>query len=204
MDFFFRGFVIGVSIAAPVGPIGLLCIQRTLTHGRAVGFISGLGAATADALYGSVAGFGIGAIAHFLLAERVWIHLIGGLMLLGLGLRGLRRTPSETPREAAPARSWGWSYGSILILTITNPMTVVSFMAIFAALGVANSAHVAATAGWTVAGVFSGSATWWFALSQAAGWLRNRFAPTHLVWVGRGSALVLMGFGVWATLSAWG
>lgn len=199
---FLKGIIIGFSIAAPVGPIGLLCIQRTLLQGRGTGFISGLGAATADAFYGGVAAFGVGTITHFLTAERHWIHLIGGVALLLLGIRTFHHAKGDPHTQASPTRSWQWVYGSTLMLTMANPSTIVSFMAVFAALGMGNSAHLTVSATWTVAGVFLGSAAWWFILSTGAGLLRGRLTPAILSWTGRGSALILASFGLWGILSA--
>ncbi|KLU61154.1 LysE type translocator [Peptococcaceae bacterium CEB3] len=203
MNFLLKGLLIGVSIAAPVGPIGLLCIQRTVMGGRVSGFVSGLGAATADAVYGSVAGFGIGLVSNFLIDQRMWIHLIGGALLLLLGVRGFLARPAEQAAQTKhTVQGLWWSYLSTFLLTITNPMTIVSFMAVFAALGVANSAHEYASAALTVAGVFFGSALWWLVLSGIAGWLRGKLDRVALLWIGRLSALVIMGFGIFAIVSS--
>ncbi|HEX5679515.1 MAG TPA: LysE family transporter, partial [Desulfobacterales bacterium] len=137
LPLFLRGLVIGFSIAAPVGPIGILCIRRTLAEGRASGFLSGLGAATADALYGCVAGFGLTVVSAFLVDQRAWIQLVGGVFLLALGVRTLRSKPAERAAQAAAGRGLAGSYLSTLLLTLTNPMTIISFAGIFAALGVA-------------------------------------------------------------------
>ena len=139
ISLFLRGLVIGFSIAAPVGPIGILCIRRTLADGRASGFLSGLGAATADALYGCVAGFGLTVVSAFLVDQRTWIQLIGGVFLLALGVRTLRSRPAERAAQASAGRGLAGSYLSTLLLTLTNPMTIISFAGIFAALGVAET-----------------------------------------------------------------
>ena len=201
--FFLKGLIIGVSIAAPVGPIGLLCIQRTVIQGRASGFVSGLGAATADAMYGSVAGFGIDLVSNFLIEQRIWIHLIGGALLLLLGIKVFFTRP---PKQAAQAKNtvrgiW-WSYLSTFLLTITNPMTILSFVAVFAALGVANSSNDYASASFTVIGVFLGSALWWLILSSVAGWLRGKLNRTAILWIDRLSAIIIMGFGIVGMVSS--
>jgi threonine/homoserine/homoserine lactone efflux protein len=131
-----RGAVLGFSIAAVVGPIGLLCIRRTLSAGFAVGFVSGLGAATADATYAAIAGFGVSALAAVLVDQRVWLRLVGGIFLVYLAMRTLRAAPAE--RSAGPTASGmglAAAYSSTLVLTLSNPMTILSFAGIFAGLG---------------------------------------------------------------------
>jgi len=192
---FLRGLAIGFSIAAPVGPIGILCIRRTLAEGRASGFLSGLGAATADALYGCVAGFGLTVVSAFLVDQRAWIQLIGGVFLLALGVRTLRSKPAERAAQASAGRGLAGSYLSTLLLTLTNPMTIISFAGIFAALGVAETGGSLAAAAWLVAGVFAGSAAWWLLLSGGVGLMRDRIASGALLWVNRASGVVLVAFG---------
>lgn len=153
--FALQGVVLGFSTAAPVGPIGVLCIRRTLAAGRGVGFVSGLGAATADALYGAIAAFGLTAIADMLVAGQVGLRVAGGGFLCYLGIRTLLAPPAgvsggDTVRRLVAA------YTSTFLLTITNPMTILSFAAIFAGLGVAAAPNYT-TAASLVAGVFIGS-----------------------------------------------
>ncbi|MBI5771280.1 MAG: LysE family transporter [Verrucomicrobia bacterium] len=169
-----HGFAIGFSIAAPVGPIGLLCIRRSLAEGRAAGFVSGLGAATADALYGVLAALGLTAITHILLAYQPWLQFGGGAFLLYLGLATLR-APAPAPAASTPAAPHLLAaYGSTLILTLANPLTILSFLGIFAGLGVGAATSSAFAAGWLVVGVFLGSVAWWLFLSTAAGCLGRR------------------------------
>ena len=191
---FFRGLVIGFSIAAPVGPIGILCIRRTLSEGRVSGFLSGLGAATADALYGCVAGFGLTVISSFLVDQRFWIQLVGGVFLLALGIRTLRSAPAERP-AAASGTGFAASYLSTLFLTLTNPMTIISFAGIFAALGVAETGGDLLAAAGLVLGVFIGSAAWWLLLSGGVGLMRERLSGGILRWTNRVSGAILVIFG---------
>src|SRR5688572_12269534 len=130
LEFMFKGLLIGFSIAAPVGPIGVLCIRRSLADGRQVGLATGLGAATADAAYGAVAGFGLTAISSFLVGQRLWLGLLGGIFLCYLGFRTFISRPAE---QTAETRSGGLAsaYLSTLLLTLTNPMTILSFVAVF-------------------------------------------------------------------------
>jgi threonine/homoserine/homoserine lactone efflux protein len=198
---FLQGLIIGFSIAAPVGPIGILCIRRTLTEGRASGFFSGMGAATADAFYGCVAGFGLTVISAFLIEQRFWLQVVGGIFLCYLGARTLRSQPAT---EAAPAGGNGLlaSYVSTFFLTITIPMTILSFAAIFAGLGVVAAGGDLAAACWLVVGVFLGSAAWWLFLSMGVSLLREKVNSTALRWVNRLSGVILLSFGALALWQA--
>ena len=195
LSLFLRGLVIGFSIAAPVGPIGVLCIRRTLAEGQMYGLVSGLGAATADAVYGCVAAFGLTIISAFLIGHKLWLSLIGGLFLLYLGIKTLLSKPAE---DAAKAEGKGLlgSYVSTFLLTLTNPMTILSFVAIFAALGLGSTNGSYASALILVLGVFSGSAMWWLLLSGGVGLFRNKFNARGLLWVNRLSGAVITVFGV--------
>jgi threonine/homoserine/homoserine lactone efflux protein len=200
-DFLLRGLLIGLAIAAPVGPIGVLCIRRTLTEGRISGFVSGLGAATADALYGAVAALGLTFITGFMLSQEGWFRLVGGVFLLYLGARTLSSRPAE---EAAAAGGRGLvaAYLSTLVLTLTNPLTILSFAAIFAGLG-AGSLGTGGNYGAAltlVAGVFLGSALWWFLLSGGVSLFRARLDNRALRWVNVVSGALIVGFGTFALL----
>jgi threonine/homoserine/homoserine lactone efflux protein len=200
VSFLLRGLVIGFSIAAPVGPIGVLCIRRTLADGWRSGLVSGLGAASADTLYGSVAGFGLAFISNFLVSQQFWLRLFGGAFLCYLGIKTFLAKPAE---QAAPGKDTGLpgAYASTFILTLTNPMTIISFAAIFAGLGLGGTRGDYASAGILVLGVFCGSALWWTILSGGVGLLRARFTPASLKWVNRISGMVITGFGLFALLS---
>jgi threonine/homoserine/homoserine lactone efflux protein len=198
IGFFLRGLAIGFSIAAPVGPIGVLCIRRTLADGRASGLVSGLGAATADALYGCVAGFGLTFISNTLISQQVWLRLIGGAFLCYLGLKTFLARSAEQA-ATAKANSLVAAYVSTLFLTLTNPMTILSFAAIFAGLGGASGNYVSALV--LVLGVFVGSALWWLTLSTGVSLFRTKFTPHGLRWVNRVSGLVITTFGLFALLS---
>lgn len=202
LSFFLKGLIIGFSIAAPVGPIGVLCIRRTLAWGRAAGFLSGLGAATADALYGCVAGFGVTFVSGFLLREQDWLKLVGGAFLCYLGVKTFLARPAQSGppgAEAAPATSLSGAYTSTLFLTLTNPATILSFAAIFTGLGIAGRDYLSGTL--LVLGVFVGSALWWLILSGSVSLFRARFNSQRLLWVNRLSGLVVGGFGLAALLS---
>ena len=195
-----RGLVVGFAIAAPVGAIGLLCIRRTLTHGRLVGFISGLGAATADALYGLVAALGLTSVSSVLIEYQGWVRLVGGLLLCYLGVRAATARPAAVVRVPS-GRGLVVAYSSTLVLTLTNPSTILSFAAVFAGLGLVDTNGDWRSAGLLVLGVFLGSALWWLLLSGGIGILHQSVTPLQLRWVNRLSGAGLAGFGLLVLLS---
>jgi threonine/homoserine/homoserine lactone efflux protein len=194
-----KGIVIGLSIAAPVGPIGLLCIQRTLSKGRLSGFISGLGAATADMVYGIIATLGLTVVSNFLVGQQSWLKTAGGLFLIYLGIRifASRNVQQQEIQENVKENKLLKDYLSTLFLTMTNPVTILAFLAIFTSLDVlgGQNSHFAALA--VVAGVFTGSLLWWLVLSCFTGLFRNR---VNLKYVNIASALIIIGFGAAALI----
>jgi threonine/homoserine/homoserine lactone efflux protein len=198
--FFLRGLIIGFSIAAPVGPIGVLCIRRTLAEGRASGLVSGLGAATADAIYGCIAGFGLRFISSVLIRQQDGLRFVGGGFLCYLGLKTFLARPLEQAVSVERSGLLG-AYASTFFLTLTNPMTILSFAAVFAGLGVASAGGNYASAAVLVMGVFMGSALWWLTLSGVVSAFRAKFNPHALRWVNRVSGVIIIGFGLLALLS---
>ncbi len=196
-----QGLIIGFSIAAPVGPIGILCIRRTLGKGALTGFVSGLGAATADAVYGGIAGFGLTAVADILLEQQFMLRLIGGGFLSYLGVAAFIAKPAERAAETKERTGLGGAYLSTLALTIANPMTILSFAAVFAGLGLVNTGGDILTAGFMVLGVFLGSSLWWLTLSGLVGSCRHKLDYRGLLWVNRISGLIITGFGIAAVCS---
>lgn len=197
LSLFLRGFLIGISIAAPVGPIGVLCIRRTLSHGKLMGFLSGMGAATADMVYGAIAAFGLTVITNLLVDNKFWLKVIGGCFLLYLGIKTFLEKPAG---HAAKANQSGYlsAYLSTFFLTLTNPITILSFAAIFA--GTMLSGNTGSPLS-IVAGVFSGSAFWWLTLSFGVGLMRDRFTATHMAWINRISGTIITVFGIIALIS---
>jgi threonine/homoserine/homoserine lactone efflux protein len=190
-----RGLIIGFTIAAAVGPISLLVIRRTIAHGGIYGFASGLGVATADATYAAIAAFGLTAITSLLVSGQVVLGLVGGVVIALLGLRTMLSRPGEV---AADAERPGLpsAFGSIYALTMTNPLTILSFAAVFAGLGlVAGSASFLDAAALTLA-VWAGSTLWWVVLTSIVGWLRGRVSDRALLWVNRISGAALVVFGI--------
>ena len=195
LSLFLRSLVIGFSIAAPVGPIGILCIRRSLTEGRLVGLVTGPGAATAGAFYGSIAGFGLTLVSSFLIGQATWIRLVGGYFLAYLGVKTLLSKPADRPAQARGMNLVG-AYSFTLLLTLTNPMTILSFAAIFASLGAGLSGNGYVMAASIVLGVFAGSSCWWLLLSTVASLLRSRLTSDILLWVNRVAVLMILIFAI--------
>ena len=192
--FILKGYYIGLAIAAPVGPIGVLCIHRTLNGGRVVGLLTGLGAATADALYGCIAGFGLTWVSGILISHQEIIRGTGGIFLFLLG--GYIFFKKRGVDSSGPGlKGLSASYGSSFFLTLANPLTILSFTAVFAGLGLAETGGEYSTAGVLVLGVFLGSVSWWLILTTAAGFFRERLKMGGLGWLNRISGVFLVGAG---------
>lgn len=190
---FVSGLVLGLSIAAPVGPMGLLCINRTLQRGLVAGLSVGAGIATGDAIYGAVAAFGLSAITDALAAFSRPLRLIGGAFLVWMGVQSWRMAgAARAAREVAPATNISLDYLAAVGLTLTNPATILSFMAAFGALSLATRDG---GAGWLVAGVFLGSAAWWIGLCGSIATARKALPPQAMSWIDRISAVTLILFG---------
>jgi threonine/homoserine/homoserine lactone efflux protein len=194
MILFLKGLLFGFLLAATVGPMWVLCFRRTLAQGALAGFISGMGIAVADGLYGAVAAFGLTAISGLLLQYSLWIGLVGGVFLLYLGTATLLSRPSLESSKAKPAGLLQ-SFLSTLGLTLANPPTILAFAAIFAGLGLVSSDYD--TAALVVLGVFLGSAAWWVILAAGAGWLRGRTGPGLLRAINIVSGLSILAFAAW-------
>jgi len=188
-----QGLLLGFSIAAPVGPVGVLCIRRSMAGGFRSGLASGLGAASADAIYGTIAAAGLTLIADFLISQQFWLGLLGGAFLFYLGIKTLTSKPVFEAANVEKTSVAG-DYFSTLLLTLSNPMTIFSFAAIFSGMSTQALPVFRFSAFLLVLGVFLGSAGWWLILSGSVGLLRSRVTPSILAWVNRVSGLVILGF----------
>jgi threonine/homoserine/homoserine lactone efflux protein len=198
---FAQGLGLGFVIAAAIGPIALLCIRRTLVDGPLVGFVSGLGAATADAIYGAVAAFGLTTLSNALLTFRAPLGLAGGAFLLLLGVRTMRSRP-VVAADAVAERGLVAAYLSTLGLTLANPATIISFAAVFVGLGTVSTSFGGAVS--LVAGIGLGSAAWWLVLAVAVSTVRKRLPPRAVATVNVVSGALLIAFGVaaiWLSVS---
>ncbi|MFC3614558.1 LysE family translocator [Lutimaribacter marinistellae] len=197
---FFKSLFLGLAIAAPLGPIGALCINRTLEHGFPAGVAGGLGTALADGVYAALAALGFAAFSQMLGVIDVPLRLLGGAFMLWLGWKSLAPSPNRTAASISAHDLIGTT-AATFALTITNPMTILSFAAIFAGLGLASGTGSGGAA-LVVIGVFFGSMLWWSLLSGGVALARHRLPPSFSLWVSRLSGVVLIAFGLWAIGSA--
>src|SRR5260370_27989430 len=178
----------------------ILCMQRTLYKGQIYGMVSGLGIATADAVYGSIAGYGLTLITNFLVNQQGWVRLIGGLFLIYLGLKTVITKPAERA-VTAKANGYFGAYASTLLLTLTNPLTILSFAAIFAGIGVGGANKSSVSASTVVLGVFTGSTLWWCILTSGISLLRRKFTPQSVLCIHRISRIILILLWAFALIS---
>lgn len=194
-EFLLKGLIIGFAVAAPVGPIGVLTIKRTLNEGRRSGFITGMGAAFADTFYGIIAGFSLTAISSFLIHQEFWMKLIGGMVLLILGIRLLVSKPSLIKINVNNKGLFN-NFITTFLLTLTNPATIFAFIAIFAGfgLGSANITHNSSLI--IILGVFLGSSLWWLTLCYIVSTFKSKFTHSRLFWINRLSGVAIVSFGL--------
>jgi threonine/homoserine/homoserine lactone efflux protein len=198
--FFLKGIAAGFVVAAPVGPVAVMCVRRTLVRGALSGYATGLGAALADTFYGVIAAYGIGFLATLLFENEFWFRLIGGLVLCGLAAKTLFSGPAEM--EAPSSNGLAGDFLSALIVTGTNPITVVAFGIVFTTIGVATAGEKLDWAEALIAGVFVGSALWWGTLTGIAALFRTALSGSGLRWVNRVSAAVILVCGLLILIGA--
>lgn len=201
---FLKSVVLGLAIAAPLGPIGALCINRTLERGFLAGVAGGLGTAIADGVYATLAAFGFATFSAILTGIDIPMRLAGGVFMLYLGWKTFQAKPRVVAATVS-ARDLVGTTAATFFLTITNPMTILSFIALFAGLGLASASGVSAALT-VIAGVVLGSMLWWTVLSGGVALVRHRLPPAFAIWTSRVSAIILLGFGCWAigsVLLAW-
>jgi len=199
LELLLRGVLAGLAIAAPVGPVNVLCMSRTITKGRWHGIISGMGAAAADTFYGSIAGFSITFVIDWMLREKFWIHIVGGLLLIAIGIVYWVKKPKSL--KDAGGESAHSEFVTTLVLALTNPTTVLSFLAVLAILGLGESRPKILTL-FLVAGIFAGSMLWWIVLALITGHFRERFDDRAVARMNRIAAFAISGFGVATMLMA--
>ncbi len=200
IELLLKGLIIGVSIAMPVGPIGLLCMRNVLKSGIAAGIVTGLGAASADTIYGALAGFGINAISSLLTTYSAYIQIIGALFLCYLGVTTFFAKTDFSNGNEIRSR-YAYAFISTFFLTLTNPMTILSFAGIYAGLGMGHEAVQLKDAGLMTLGVFLGSFAWWVILSFTVSYFRDKLSVGFSMWLNKLSGSLLFGFGVLAMVS---
>jgi threonine/homoserine/homoserine lactone efflux protein len=204
LGFLLKGMLVGIVIAVPVGPVGVLCVRRTLFGSRLSGPLSGLGAATADATFAVIAGFGLTFVSDWLLGYEAWLKFGGALYLLYIGAAALRADPPHRGDAPPEPETLLADFASAYVLTIANPITILAFLAIFAALGFSGPQATLGRAAILVLGVWLGSLLWWMGLAVGARMVRLSIERNHLVWINRGSGaiLVMSGLALLGSLAA--
>ena len=197
LEIFIRGLIVGFAASIPLGPIGVLCIQRTLSKNQKAGFISGLGAASADTIFASIAFFSLSMVMSFIEDHQSLIKVIGGVCILAVGTKIFITNPIvQIRRNRAGVTNIWQDYITVFFFTLANPGFILVFVALFAALGVkVESSHF-----WhgvvMVIGVFFGSALWWFSITFGVNLIRNKFRPRHLLWINRVTGAIIMALGM--------
>jgi len=190
--FLLKGVAVGIVIAVPVGPVGVICVRRTIFEGKLAGLVSGLGAATADALFGLIAAFGLTFVSDWLIDYNQWLRISGGCYLIYIGGSALLAAPEAKPPAEPDTESLLRDFLSTFALTLTNPITILAFLGIFSALGLSGADATFARAATLVLGVWVGSLLWWLALTFGLGSLFRSFEARHLVWINRASGAILL------------
>ena len=192
--FILKGIIVGISVSAPLGPLGILCIQRTLNKGVFSGLITGFGAALADKFYAAIAGFGISIIANFLQEYQLLIRIAGGIILLALGIIIFRTSPIKQIRQQKSQNMIGY-FISGLVITFTNPITIVVFGAVFTGLGLHDASNTNPVL-FTLIGIFSGAILWWSSLTIGINIFRNKFRLRYLWWINKITGITVSIFGL--------
>jgi len=204
LTFLLKGILVGLVIAVPVGPVGIMCVRRTIFEGKLAGLVSGFGAATADAVFGIIAGFGITAVADWLLGYQEWLRGIGGCVLVLIGGNNLRAKAQAQLDSSPDPESLSWDFLSTFLLTLANPVTIFAFAGIFAAIGLSGEEATFDRAAILVLGVWVGSLLWWLALAFGLTSFARLLEARYLAWVNRasGGILLLCGAALLASLVA--
>jgi len=198
---FLKGLILGLSIAAPVGPIGILCIRRTLNENYLAGFISGLGAATADAVFASIAALGITLVSNFLISQQHTLRFVGGIYLSFLGIKTFISLPRVANEIYFPKTNLVSNYFTTFFLTLSNPITIISFAAIFSGFGLVNPGLSIFNPILMIVGVFFGSAIWWYFLCSIVSKFHLKTNINAMKWINRVSGLIILSFSFLAFLS---
>ena len=203
IEFFLKGLLVGIIVSAPMGPIGVLCVQKTVNKGRAIGFLSGLGAATADTVYAVLAAFGVTFITNFLSKNQELFQVIGIMVLIFLGFRMIFNNPVKQyryHRTSSKKMSAVRDYISVFFLTISNPLTIIFFGAAFTMLGLLTQIEGQRNNLLLVAGIFAGASLWWFALTYIVNIFRKRFRLRNIFILNRASGVIIVFLSILAVI----
>ena len=198
MEHLLKGLAIGFSLSAPVGPINLLCLRRSLADGRRIGFVSGLGAAAADTTYATIAAVGVTAVTSFLVDHRPWLQLFGGVFLIGLGVHTMRtRTQPRSQPAAVHVGRLRDAFMSTYVYTLVNPLLIIVFTGVFASFGLGWQPGRSLEVLELIGGVFLGSSLWWLTLTMLAGTFRRHLADGTLRWINIIAGGLIVAIGAW-------
>lgn len=198
-----NGIIIGFSASVPLGPIGVLCIQKTINKGRLSGFISGLGAATSDMVYAIIAGFGLSFVTAFIIEQQLYLRIAAGIILFYLGFRIFFSNPGREMRKQARKKGRGLAgdFISLFLLTFSNPLTVFFFLGAFAAFGVVKGESSFLSILILTVGVFLGAAFWWSILTTIVNIFRKKFRLKSIWWINKIAGIIVIGFAIFAIIS---
>lgn len=204
IELFWKGFIVGLMVSIPLGPIGVLCIQRTLNKGRQAGFVSGLGAASADTIFSIIAALGVGYIIKFVRDQHLWFQIIGGIIVIFLGIHIFYSNPIRQLRlQRMNKNKLSYDFFSVFFLTITNPMAIFFFLAMFTGIHIASETGGIFNISSLVLGVLAGASTWWFVLSSFVNFWRHRFRLKIIWWMNKVAGVIIFSLGILTILSIW-
>lgn len=204
IEFVMKGIIIGLSVAIPIGPVALLCMRNTIAYGLLAGIISGIAASTAYVIYASIAGFGLTAISDFLIHNKIVISMLGGGFLIYLGIKTWRdtRVPEVGSAKKELEQHAVACFIPAFVLALTNPMTIVSFIAIFASLDMSSCSSSYTSALGLILGVFGGAVAWWIVLCSLVSLFRSRVTPSTMVVINQISGIIIIAFGLYIGCAA--
>src|SRR3972149_1033899 len=202
MDFglFIKGIIIGFSTSAPLGPIGVVCVQRTLSKGRTSGFVSGMGAAFADTFYAILAGFGLSIIISFIEARQMYFEIAGIALCFFIGIKIFYSNPVKQFRPGNKKNSLFEDFASVALLTLSNPMALFFFLAVFAGLGLVHKEMDLKLTFYLAIGVLAGATAWWFILSSFINIFRDKFRLKSIWWINKIAGAIIILFGLFAII----
>lgn len=199
IEFLLKGLVVGLIVSIPMGPVGVLCIQKTVNKGRILGFLSGVGAASADTIYAIVAAFGVSYITNFLDKHQATMQIVGIIIFLYLGIRMVSNNPIKQYRyhqSSTRKRNIVKDFLSVFFITLTNPLTIIFFGAAFATLGLLNTIEHPINAYLLILGIFVGASSWWFTLTSLVNIFRKKFRLRNIFIINRLSGYVIIALSV--------
>ena len=203
-ELFIKGIIIGLLVSVPLGPVGVLCIQRTLNKGRLAGLVSGLGAAAADTIFAIIAGFGLTIIINFIEERHVYFQIIGGLFVLYIGMRIFYTNPvKQLKLQRLKRTQLSQDFVSVFLLTLSNPMAIFLFLAIMAAIKVASDKLSIIEISLLTAGIATGAIFWWFVLSSIANRFRKKIRLRSIWWMNKITGSMVFLFGLLVLISLW-